>query len=187
MLFRGVGIGEKPPRCYFSNGGNAMKNNRNFLMGTLLTVCGLLLILCTVLLFTGRSKPADSTVELPEVRNNGTAIQWKTGSGNEWHDLVSLDTLRGADGEKGADGSNGKDGIDGKDGAAGKTGKDGADGRSIEVERTDSDIRWRYEGGEWQNLVSLADLRGPSGSDGRTPEFRVDGNLLQWRYCGSEV
>ena len=25
MLFRGVGIGEKPPRCYFSNGGNAMK------------------------------------------------------------------------------------------------------------------------------------------------------------------
>ena len=141
-------------------------------MGTLLTVCGLLLILCTVLLFTGRSKPADSTVELPEVRNNGTAIQWKTGSGNEWHDLVSLDTLRGADGEKGADGSNGKDGID---------------GRSIEVERTDSDIRWRYEGGEWQNLVSLADLRGPSGSDGRTPEFRVDGNLLQWRYCGSEV
>ena len=113
MLFRGVGIGEKPPRCYFSNGGNAMKNNRNFLMGALLTVCGLLLILCTVLLFTGRSKPADSTVELPEVRNNGTAIQWKTGSGNEWHDLVSLDTLRGADGEKGADGRTPEFRVDG--------------------------------------------------------------------------
>ena len=75
-------------------------------------------------------RPGISVNKDVKVRNNGTAIQWKTGSGNEWHDLVSLDTLRGADGEKGADGSNGKDGIDGKDGAAGKTGKDGADGRS---------------------------------------------------------
>ena len=54
-------------------------------------------------------------------------------------------------------------------------------------------IQWRYKGGEWQNLVALADILGPSGQngtngeDGRTPEFRVNGNQLQWRYAGDTI
>ena len=54
-------------------------------------------------------------------------------------------------------------------------------------------IQWRYKGGEWQNLVALADISGPSGQngtngeDGRTPEFRVNGNQLQWRYEGETI
>lgn len=41
---------------------------------------------------------------LPEVRNNGTAIQWKYSGETDWHDLVALDELRGAAGEAGKDG-----------------------------------------------------------------------------------
>ena len=48
-------------------------------------------------------------------------------------------------------------------------------------------IRWRYAGGEWQNLVVLADISGPAGQNGKTPEFRVNEAMLQWRYVGDEV
>jgi len=48
-------------------------------------------------------------------------------------------------------------------------------------------IRWRYAGGEWQNLVALADISGPAGQNGKTPEFRVNEAMLQWRYVGDEV
>ena len=148
--------------------------------------CGVLLVLCIVLA-AGWGRAAKNTAELPEVRNNGTAIQWKYADGQEWHDLVTLETLKGAAGEKGADGSSGRDGKDGENG------KDGADGRSIEVKRTDSHIQWRHEGGQWQDLVALCDITGPSGqqgtpgADGKTPEFRAEGNMLQWRYCGSDI
>ena len=170
-------------------------------------LCCVLLVLCVVFA-TGWSKASKIKADSPEVRNNGTAIQWKYASESEWHDLVSLDELKGAAGEKGADGRDGvsgkdgkdgldgKNGVDGKDGADGKdgkNGKNGADGRSIEIKKTDSHIQWRYEYGSWQNLVALSDITGPSGQkgadgkNGKSPEFRVNENTLQWRYAGDEV
>ena len=136
------------------------------------------------------------------------------------YDLTALkgaDGRDGADGKNGKDGTNGQNGSDGKDGktpfigengnwwigeidtgikAAGTDGKDGingidgTDGKEIEIQKTDLYIQWRYKGGEWQNLVALADIAGPSGQsgtngeNGKTPEFRVNGNQLQWRYTG---
>ena len=198
----------------------------------------IIIALCTVfciLFAAGCSKAAKTNTALPEVRNNGTAIQWKYSDETDWHDLVSLTELRGAAGENGKDstdgkdgsngadgknginGTNGKDGIngvDGKDGANGKDGingvdgkdgtngkdgidgvdgKDGINGKSIEVQRAETHIQWRYEGDEWQNLVAIADITGPAGqkgadgANGKTPEFRVNENTLQWRYTGDEI
>jgi len=70
------------------------------------------------------------------------------------------DGSNGADGKNGINGTNGKDGIngvDGKDGANGKDGINGTDGinaKSIEVQRAETHIQWRYEGDEWQDLVA---------------------------------
>lgn len=130
------------------------------------------------------------------------------------------DGINGKDGIDGKDGTNGQNGSDGKDGktpfigengnwwigeidtgikAAGTDGKDGingidgTNGKEIEIQKTDLYIQWRYKGGEWQNLVALADILGPSGQngtdgeDGRPPEFRVNGNQLQWRYAGDTI
>ena len=174
-------------------------------------ICCITMALCIILciVFTaGCSKAANSSAALPEVRNNGTAIQWKYSNETDWRDLVLLTELTGAAGENGKDGANGtngKDGIngtDGKNGIDGKNGKDGADGtngkdgingKNIEVKRTTEYIQWRYEGDEWQNLVSISDITGPAGqngadgANGKTPEFRVNENTLQWRYAGDEI
>ena len=190
-----------------------MKTGKKLLTGTLLALCAVLLVLCSVLAI-GWSKAANSNAALPEVRNNGTAIQWKYSDETDWRDLVALTELRGAAGEAGKDGAdgengtdgkngingtNGKDGIngvdgkDGVDGKAGANGKDGINGKSIEVQRATEYIQWRYEGDEWQNLVAIADITGPAGqngkdgANGKTPEFRVNENTLQWRYVGDEI
>ena len=181
-----------------------MKTGKKLLTGTLSVLCAALLVLCSVLAI-GWSKAAKADTALPEVRNNGTAIQWKYSDETDWHDLVALDELKGAAGEAGKDGVNGKDGSngadgkngingtkgkDGKDGADGKNGKDGMNAKSIEVQRAATHIQWRYEGDEWQNLVAIADIKGPAGqkgADGKTPEFRVNENTLQWRYVGDEI
>ena len=122
------------------------------------------------MLAIGWSKAAKTGDALPEVRNNGTAIQWKYSDEADWHDLVALTELRGAAGENGTDGKNGKDGSDGKNGINGTNGKDGINGsdgkdgingvdgkdginaKSIEVQRAETHIQWRYEGDEWQDL-----------------------------------
>ena len=172
-----------------------MKTGKKLLTGTLLALCAALLVLCSVLAI-GWSKAAKTDAALPEVRNNGTAIQWKYSDETDWRDLVALTELRGAageagkdgaDGENGTDGKNGingtngkdgingvdgKDGVDGKAGANGKDGingvdgKDGINGKSIEVQRATEYIQWRYEGDEWQNLVAIADITGPAGQKG---------------------
>ena len=191
-----------------------MRTERKLLTGTLLALCGALLALCIVLA-AGWNKAVKTDTALPEVRNNGTAIQWKYSDEADWRDLVALTELRGAVGESGKDGANGKDGkdgangengtdgkngingtngkdgingVDGKDGADGKNGKDGIDGadgkdgkdginaKNIEVQRTTEYIQWRYEGGEWQNLVAIADITGPAGQKGAAfmSEHRMD-------------
>ena len=159
----------------------------------------------------------------PEFRVSENILQWRYVGDEIWLNLYDLSVLKGLDGKDGADGkdgTNGQNGSDGKDGktpfigengnwwfgeidtgikAAGTDGKDGingingTDGKEIEIQKTDLYIQWRYKGGEWQNLVALADILGPSGQngtngeDGRTPEFRVNGNQLQWRYAGDTV
>lgn len=152
-------------------------------------------VLCIVFA-AGCSKEAKNGAVLPEVRNNSTAIQWKYADEEEWHDLVTLDALRGAAGENGKDGVDGKNGLNGKDGSDGKDGldgKNGTDGKNIEVRRTTEYIQWRYEGEDWQNLVAVSDIEGPAGQNGKdgengkTPEFRVNENILQWRYEGDGV
>ena len=148
-----------------------MRTERKLLTGALLALCGALLAFCIVLA-AGWSKAAKTDAALPEVRNNGTAIQWKYSDETDWRDLVALTELRGAAGENGKDGANGEngtdgkngingtngkdgingnDGIDGKDGADGKDGTDGKDGmnaKNIEVQRAETHIQWRYEGDE---------------------------------------
>ena len=178
-----------------------MKTEKKLLTGTLLALCTVLLSLCIVLAI-GWSKAAKADTALPEVRNNGTAIQWKYSDEADWRDLVALSELRGAAGEAGKDGingsdgkdgANGKNGIDGKNGINGLNGKDGMNAKNIEVQRAATHIQWRYEGDEWRNLVAIADITGPAGQDGKdgangkTPEFRVNENTLQWRYVGDEI
>lgn len=174
---------------------------RKRVLSVLLTLC---MVLCLVL-FAGCAQQQLSTAERTEVRNSGTAIQWKYSDESDWHDLVTIAELTGAAGENGADGIDGKDGVngndgingtngvngkDGKNGTNGVNGKDGingTNGKNIEIQKDDLYIRWRYAGGEWQNLVALADISGPAGQNGKTPEFRVNEAMLQWRYVGDEV
>ena len=174
---------------------------RKRVLSVLLTLC---MVLCLVL-FAGCTQQQLSTAERTEVRNSGTAIQWKYSDESDWHDLVTIAELTGAAGENGADGIDGKDGVngndgingtngvnskDGKNGTNGVNGKDGingTNGKNIEIQKDDLYIRWRYAGGEWQNLVALADISGPAGQNGKTPEFRVNEAMLQWRYVGDEV
>ena len=130
-----------------------MKTEKKLLTGTLLALCTALLVLCSVLAI-GWSKAAKIGDALPEVRNNGTAIQWKYSDEADWHDLVALTELRGAAGENGTDGKDGSNGADGKDGINGVDGKDGANGKdgingtdginakSIEVQRAETHIQW---------------------------------------------
>ena len=178
-----------------------MKTGKKLLTGMILVLFIVFVAGC------GKAEKTDAAA-LPEVRNNGTAIQWKYPAEEEWRDLVALTELRGVAGENGKNGTDGKNGIDGKDGVDGKDGingidgkngldgKDGKDGinaKNIEVQRAESYIQWRYEGDEWQNLVAIADIEGPAGqngtdgANGKTPEFRVNENILQWRYVGDEI
>ena len=188
-----------------------MKIGKKLLTGTLLALCAALLVLCSVLAIGWSKAAKTNAAALPEVRNNGTAIQWKYSDETDWRDLVALAELRGAAGENGKDGTDGKDGsngADGKNGINGTNGKDGINGvdgkdgingtdginaKNIEVQRAESYIQWCYEGDEWQNLVAISDITGPAGqngkdgANGKTPEFRVNENTLQWRYTGDEI
>ena len=85
-----------------------MKTGRKLFAGALLVLYIVLAAGCN---------SAKTNTALPEVRNNGTAIQWKYSDETDWRDLVALSELRGAagaNGKDGADGINGKNGIDGK-------------------------------------------------------------------------
>ena len=104
-----------------------MKTGKKRLTGTLLALCAALLVLCIVLAI-GWSKAAKADAVLPEVRNNGTAVQWKYRDETDWRDLVALTELRGVAGENGKNGTDGQNGIDGKDGANGENGTDGKNG-----------------------------------------------------------
>ena len=160
---------------------------------------------------TGQKGTDGTDGKTPEFRVSENILQWRYVGDEIWLNLYDLTTLKGADGRDGVDGKDGKTPFIGENGnwwigeidtgikAAGNDGKDGingidgTNGKEIEIQKTDLYIQWRYKGGEWQNLVALADILGPSGQngtngeDGRTPEFRVNGNQLQWRYEGDTI
>ena len=93
----------------------------------------IIISLCIVFAAGCNKAAKTDAAALPEVRNNGTAIQWRYPAEEEWRDLVALTELRGADGENGKDGADGKnsvDGTNGKDGINGTDGKNGLDGKN---------------------------------------------------------
>ena len=61
---------------------NEYEIKKKLLAGTFSALC---------ILFAGCGKAAKNEPALPEVRNNGTAIQWKYSGETDWHDLVALD------------------------------------------------------------------------------------------------
>ena len=69
-----------------------------------------------------------------EIRNNGTAIQWRYVGDESWTDLVQLSSLKGEKGDKGDKGDTGETGPQGPagetgpQGPVGPAGKDGAQG-----------------------------------------------------------
>ena len=144
-----------------------MKTGKKLFTGTLLALCAALLVLCIVLA-AGWSKAAKSNAALPEVRNNGTAIQWKYSDETDWHDLVALDELRGAAGEAGKDGINGSDGKDGINGTNGKDGINGVDGKNGADGKNGKDGINGKDGADGQN--------GSDGKDGNTPFIGENGN-----------
>ena len=137
-----------------------MKTGKKLLTGTLLALCAALLVLCSVLAI-GWSKAAKTNTALPEVRNNGTAIQWKYSDEADWRDLVALTELRGAAGENGKNGTNGKDGVDGKNGIDGIDGKNGADGKN------------GINGTNGKDGINGVD--GKDGADGKNGKDGIDG------------
>ncbi len=136
-----------------------MKSGKKLLAGTLSALC---------ILFAGCGKAAKNNAALPEIRNNGTAIQWKYSDETDWHDLVALDELRGAAGEAGKDGINGSDGKDGINGTNGKDGINGVDGKNGADGKNGKDGINGKDGADGQN--------GSDGKDGNTPFIGENGN-----------
>lgn len=119
--------------------------------------------------------------------------------------LIKMQKLGiGAKGEKGDAGYTPLKGIDYFDGKDAWSpiknidffdGKDGKDGIRIEIRKTDTYLQWRYEGGQWQNLIAIGDLQGPRGVHGLqgTPgnngiaiELQKTATHVQWRYINGE-
>ena len=122
-------------------------------------------------------QPTSPASDRLEVRNNGTAIQWKYSDETDWHDLVALDELRGTAGENGKDGADGKDGVNGKDGADGKdgiNGKDGADGKDGINGKDGADGKDGINGKDGADGKDGID--GKDGADGNTPFIGENGN-----------
>ena len=168
------------------NGGKKMKTERKLLTGTLLALCGALLALCIVLA-AGWSKATKTNAALPEVRNSGTAIQWKYSDEADWRDLVALSELRGAAGENGKDGADGKNGVDGKDGVDGKNGadgKDGINGTNGKDGKNGIDGKDGADGKNGKDGIDGAD--GKDGMNAKSIEVQRTTEYIQWRYEGDE-
>ena len=166
-----------------------MRTERKLLTGTLLALCGALLTLCIVLA-AGWSKAAKTNAALPEVRNSGTAIQWKYSNETDWRDLVALTELRGAAGENGKDGANGKDGKDGANGENGTDGKNGINGTNGKDGINGVDGKDGADGKNGKDGKDGADGKdGTDGTDGmnaKSIEVRRAESHIQWRYEGDE-
>ena len=175
-----------------------MKTGKKLLTGTLLALCAALLVLCSVLAI-GWSKAAKTDTALPEVRNNGTAIQWKYSDETDWRDLVALTELTGSAGEAGKDGADGKNGIDGKNGADGKdgiNGTDGKDGLNGTNGQNGANGKDGINGVDGKDGVDgkagangkdgINGVDGKDGINGKSIEVQRATEYIQWRYEGDE-
>ena len=129
------------------------------------------LALCA-LFSAGCGGKAAPTAASPEFRSSGEYLQYRNGENGEWINLIRLDDIKG---------SSGSIGENGKNGADGKNGNDGVNGKSVEIRKSDTCIQWRYENGEWKDLVELSALigadgaRGENGADGKDGTNGKDG------------
>ena len=181
-----------------------MKTGKKRLTGTLLALCAALLVLCIVLAI-GWSKTVKADAVLPEVRNNGTAVQWKYRDETDWRDLVALTELtgaagengkngtdgkdgsNGADGKNGINGTNGKDGMNGVDGRDGANGENGTDGKNGINGANGKDGMNGVDGTDGQNGIDGKDgTDGVNGKDGKNIEVQRAETHIQWRYEGDE-
>ena len=158
-----------------------MKTGKKLLTGTLLALCAALLVLCSVLAIGWSKAAKTNAAALPEVRNNGTAIQWKYSDETDWRDLVALTELRGAAGEAGKDGVNGENGTDGKDGSNGADGKNGIDGTNG---KDGADGINGKDGANGKDGINGAN--GKDGINGKSIEVQRATEYIQWRYEGDE-
>ncbi len=107
-------------------------------------------------------------------QNGKSAYDLWLEAGNVGDVATFLASLVGGPGERGPKGETGI-GQDGTNGVDGEDGADGSDGRDAELRVSNGFIQWRVAGGEWANLVSLDDLRGPRGLLGERGPKGEDG------------
>lgn len=173
-----------------------------------------MILVLFIVFVAGCGKVKKTGAVLPEVRNSGTAIQWRYPAEEEWRDLVALTELRGASGENGKDGINGvdgkdgkngkdgvngtdgkngingkngidgKDGVDGKNGADGKDGKNGADGKDGKDGINGKDGIDGKDGADGKDGIDGKD--GVDGINAKNIEVRRAEFYIQWRYEGEE-
>lgn len=79
-----------------------------------------------------------------ELRNTGSAIEWRLGTGS-WTNLINLTAITGP---------------------AGSPGTPGTNGLEVSLQNNGTDIQWRLGTGSWQTLVALAALKGAKGDPG---------------------
>lgn len=131
----------------------------------------------------------------PIFRVSSNYIQVSIDNGLNYTNLVSLDSLRGADGEslefnwlgtklgikkageseytyvelKGETGDKGETGLQGENG---EQGPPGVDGKNIELGTSETYIQWRTAGTEeWNNLIPISTLVGSAGRGINSIEF----------------
>ena len=139
--------------------------------------------------------------------------RYTKGKDQDWKTLIAISALSGMDGQNGQDGRsvefdtvNGTiswrykgdsdaswrpimavaalKGEEGKEGKEGPQGPQGEPGKKVVVDKTDSDIVWKYEGDDdWTPLISISSLTGTSG---REIEIQKVGDYIKWRYVGED-
>ena len=100
--------------------------------------------------------------------------------------LDDSSTVKIIDGKKDLEGDTGPQGPQGPQGPLGPegpTGPTGPDGEKVELDNDGTNIKWKHESDvSWNNLVSVASLKGSKGDDGREIELDVSGGYINWRY-----
>lgn len=98
----------------------------------------------------------------------GGTISWRYRGDSEmsWHSIVSIASLKGADGPTGIPGEQGPKGDPGK---------------AVVIARNGDLIQWKYEGDtDWQGTVAtITELTGANGKD---VEIENDGTNIKWKY-----
>jgi len=87
-----------------------------------------------------------------EIRNSGSAIQWRYTGDTAWTDIVQLSALTGT------------------------PGSNGSNGAQVQMRVADAFVQWKLDNSaNWQNLVALADLQGAQGPKGDAGEQGIEG------------